>query len=127
MGVVIFFLILIAAAGGGYAGYLLSLRFIDRGLKNDNEMLRREIQYHESEIERLKVAINFWASHSSGVVNFNQQVVQNHNQNVGSTISMVVQILQSLQQSPDSNLSQDERQRVEEIIQQARSISGVIG
>ncbi|MDR1717019.1 MAG: hypothetical protein LBS20_14380 [Prevotella sp.] len=102
--------------GGAYLGFRAASYMIKKDIRGENIFLKEENQ-------RLKDALSFWSSQATGNLNLYQNIIQAHNMNLSNTLGSIVGLLQSVKQDPNSNLSNDERIRIDRMIEQAKGLS----
>ena len=91
---------------------------ISAGEKNVNS----ETIFLRQEVERLKESINYWSSQANTNLSHNQNIINSHTANVNSALNAVVQLLQGVKSSPNANLSNEDRMKVEKMIEQAKGL-----
>lgn len=102
--------------GGAYLGFRVASYMIKKDVRGENAFLKEENQ-------RLKNALSFWNNQATGNLNLYQNIVQSHNMNLSNAFNSIVGLLQSVKQDPNSNLSNDERVRIDRMIEQAKGLS----
>lgn len=113
-------LLIVGLALGGFGGYKVAYWSINKKMLEENAFLREQNQ-------RLKDESAYWANQATNNIQFHQSIIHHHNINLANTLGAVVQLLQGVKNSSESNLSNEERNKVEQIIQQAKSLGGFQG
>jgi len=82
-----------------------------------------ENKFLTEENQRLQESLGFWSKIGSGNLNLYNNIVQSHNANLNSTLQAVISLLQNVKQDGNSSLSQDDRSKIDQMIQRARELS----
>ncbi|HEY1032904.1 MAG TPA: hypothetical protein VGD89_14100 [Flavipsychrobacter sp.] len=111
MGVALLAIALIAVSF--YIGYRVGSRFI----RQENSSLYRQVGY-------LQNVSKFWSEEATGRHQLSGQVAQQSTANLTATMASVIQLLHSIQHSQAQALSAEQHHKVNQLINQARSIAG---
>lgn len=112
-GIVVYF---VSHRKGYLKGYVIGSSQKEKEMTADHVFLREENQ-------RLKESLQYWSSIASGNLSLQQKIVESYNNNMNNTLSSIVGLLEFAKQDPSSRLSQEDRNKIDEMIERARGLS----
>lgn len=104
--------IIILLGIGGYAGYRYSTRYSSRVTDTLIEH-NTHLQQHADD----------WYNIARSISQFNNNVAQQHTNNIAATMHTVIQLLNTIQRQQSTALDSQETQKINTLIQQAKSIA----
>lgn len=100
-------LILIVLATGFFVGWRAAVRFSGNKMIEENLFLRNHV-------EQLKATVSYWSQQSSYNKEIQNSTIANHNNNLKNSLDNLLFLIQN---QPKESLKEEEKEKVENIIQ----------
>lgn len=112
MVIVFIIVILISLSAGGYFGYRIGTHYVSQ----ENDTLRNQLMLQER-------FSRTWAAEATDKYTLSNHVATQQVTNVRDTMQMVVHLLGRVEQQEANAIDNEQREKIDRIIQQARSFT----
>jgi flagellar basal body-associated protein FliL len=93
-----------------------------RGTFSRHNRFEEDNAYLREQIEKFKENVDYWQRQANGSIDAQQKLILNHTNNTANSIDAVIQMLQAIQTNKTNELSNEDRSKIDRIIEQAKGI-----